>query len=89
MTNVILAQATVPVLRLLKIPIGIVRDEDDDAAPQAREAVAPSAYPSAQVGRLHRLWRRVDEVYIKPLFGGRKRGGYRVQVCMTEKHNRT
>ena len=35
---------------------------------------------TSQVGRLHGMWRRVDEVYIKPFFGGRKRGAYRVQV---------
>ena len=85
-TNLVLGQATVPVLRLLKIPIGVIADEDDLASPQSRriQTDGPNAEVGppplgSQVGKLHRMWRRVDEIYIKPLFGGRKRGVYRVQ----------
>jgi sodium/hydrogen exchanger 8 len=87
-TNLILGQATVPVLRLLKIPIGIEPQEDVDGIPPqgAREngggggslGPLPPASVGIQVGRLHNIWRRVDEVHIKPLFGGRKRGAYRM-----------
>ena len=88
-TNLILGQATVPVLRLLKIPVGIV-DEDEVDSPQRTNTanvsvgqgggVAGFGAGVTQVGRLHSFWRRVDELYIKPLFGGRKRGAYRVQT---------
>ena len=56
-------------------------DDDSHPTPQGGEGAIRGSHPSAQVGRLHRLWRRLDEVYIKPLFGGRKRGAYRVQVA--------
>ena len=44
---------------------------------------AVASLHTSQVGRLHGMWRRVDEVYIKPFFGGRKRGAYRVQVSLS------
>jgi NhaP-type Na+/H+ or K+/H+ antiporter len=71
-TNLFLGQATVPVLRLLKIPIGFTQEDETHEV----DVVSPA---SASVGRLHTLWRYVDEVHIKPLFGGRQRGVYRVQ----------
>jgi len=91
-TNLILGQATVPVLRILKIPIGIVDEEDAEgnsperAGPGGIENGANNAFSAgaSQVGRLHSFWRRVDELYIKPLFGGRKRGAYRVQTGYDE-----
>jgi sodium/hydrogen exchanger 8 len=71
-TNLFFGQATVPVLRLLKIPIGFTQEDETHEV----DVVSPA---SASVGRLHTLWRYVDEVHIKPLFGGRQRGVYRVQ----------
>ena len=47
-TNLVLGQATVPVLRLLKIPIGVIADEDDLASPQSRRIQTDG--PNAEVG---------------------------------------
>mmetsp|Transcript_3764 Transcript_3764/g.6032 ORF Transcript_3764/g.6032 Transcript_3764/m.6032 type:complete len:766 (-) Transcript_3764:54-2351(-) len=87
-TNLVLGQATIRVLKFLKIPIGIVQDDESDpVSPQHGAGVrgrmaggAMASLHTSQVGRLHGMWRRVDEVYIKPFFGGRKRGAYRVQL---------
>ncbi|EKX42729.1 hypothetical protein GUITHDRAFT_164085, partial [Guillardia theta CCMP2712] len=92
-TNFFLGQATAPLLKLLRIPIGITPDDNEEEQEEPRTGIdiqdmsarfLPSRGP-VRVGRMHALWRRVDELYLKPYVGGRSRRGlYRRQAGLEE-----
>mmetsp|Transcript_24681 Transcript_24681/g.55816 ORF Transcript_24681/g.55816 Transcript_24681/m.55816 type:complete len:594 (-) Transcript_24681:863-2644(-) len=92
-TNFFLGQATAPLLKLLRIPIGIT-PEDEEEQEEPRTGIdlqdmsarfVRSSHGAVRVGKIHALWRRVDELYLKPYVGGRSRRGlYRRQAGLEE-----
>jgi len=83
-TTLVLGPFTSPLMRALKIneenSVPLLSVEDDDEEQQDEEMneeiselIPPTKQPKKKVSCLHRLWKKLDEKVMKPLFGGKPR----------------